>query len=400
VFLGLQGMLDPPRPEVREAVEDCRSAGIRVIMVTGDNLVTAKAISAQLGFDPAGALTGKDVDALDDAALKDALDRTEVFARVSPAHKLKLLRALQSQGHRVAMTGDGVNDAPALRHSDVGVAMGQRGTDVAKEAADMVLQDDNFVTLRDAIAQGRGTFDNIQQFVAFLLSANAGEIVIVLAGVILGSALFPEAFAGQAQALVLTPVMLLWVNVVTDGLPALALGVDPPAPGIMKRPPRPPSRGVIDGRVGAYAVGIGVALAVTGLPVFFATLARGEGLTHAQTQLFSLLVLGELAVIQVIRAGFNQRFLSNGWLYAAIATSLALQLVALYTPLARAFGVATLDAAAWTPVLIALAAFVAITTGMGRVIERVTAGPRGPARRGAAERRLELPKAGPHGARA
>src|SRR5690606_27953469 len=232
VFLGLQGMLDPPRPEVREAVEDCRSAGIRVIMVTGDNLVTARAISAQLGFDPGGALTGKEVDALDEVGLKEALDRTEVFARVSPGHKLKLLRALQAQGHRVAMTGDGVNDAPALRHADVGVAMGQRGTDVAKEAADMVLQDDNFVTLRDAIAQGRGTFDNIQQFVAFLLSANAGEIVIVLAGVILGSALFPEAFAGQAQALVLTPVMLLWVNVVTDGLPALALGVDPPAPGI------------------------------------------------------------------------------------------------------------------------------------------------------------------------
>ncbi|MBZ5715703.1 cation-translocating P-type ATPase [Nannocystis pusilla] len=375
VFLGLQGMLDPPRPEVRAAVEDCRAAGIRVIMLTGDNAVTARAIAAQLGFESARAATGKDVDALPDAALADLLAATDVFARVSPSHKLKLLRTLQAQGHRVAMTGDGVNDAPALRHADVGVAMGQRGTDVAKEAADMVLQDDDFVTLRDAIAQGRGTFDNIQKFVAFLLSANVGEVLIVLVGVILGSALFPDAFAGQPEALVLTPVMLLWVNVVTDGLPALALGVDPRVPGIMKRRPRPRGRGVLDRRVAAYAVGIGVALTAAGLPVFFTTLGAGHGLARAQTQLFSLLVLGELTVLQVIRAGFGQRALSNLWLLAAVAVSLALQLAVLYTPLAQAFGLVRLDGAAWTPVLLALAALVAVTAVLGQLIE----GARGPA---------------------
>ncbi|BBA32706.1 ATPase, P-type (transporting), HAD superfamily, subfamily IC [Methylocaldum marinum] len=179
VFLGLQAMIDPPRAEVKEAVQDCRNAGIRVIMVTGDNPATAKAIGTQIGFSPEGAMTGTELERVSEQDLRKIVEKAEIFARVSPHHKVMLLKALQENGRRVAMTGDGVNDAPALRHADVGVAMGQRGTDVAKEASDMVLQDDNFVTLRNAIAEGRGIFDNIRKFVNFLLSANAGEILVV-----------------------------------------------------------------------------------------------------------------------------------------------------------------------------------------------------------------------------
>ncbi|HEY8375031.1 MAG TPA: cation-transporting P-type ATPase, partial [Nannocystis sp.] len=375
VFLGLQGMLDPPRPEVKDAVQDCRAAGIRVIMMTGDNLVTARAISRQLGFDPERAMTGREVDALPDAELSAQLGRTEVFARVSPGHKVKLLRLLQAQGHRVAMTGDGVNDAPALRNADVGVAMGQRGTDVAKEAADVVLQDDNFVTLRNAIEQGRGTFDNIQKFVAFLLSANAGEILIVLAGVLIGGTLFSQTFGREPEALILTPVMLLWVNVVTDGPPAVALGVDPIAPDIMRRPPRPATQGVIDRRVLAYALGTGVALALVGLPLFFYTLQSGAGLARAQTLLFTLLVAGELSVLAVIRRGYGQKLLRNRWLLAAVAVSLGLHALVLYTPLARAFEVEAPGAAGWGQVALALVVFVALTGTLQWAIRRLMPGP-------------------------
>jgi Ca2+-transporting ATPase len=174
-FLGLQGMIDPPRPEVPDAVADCRRAGIRVVMATGDNLETAKAIGAEIGFDPEGAMTGSEVADLSDEELEAVVREVEVFARVTPEHKVRVLQALQANGHTVAMTGDGVNDAPGVRNADVGIAMGQRGTDVTKEASDMVLRDDNFATIRDAVAEGRGIFDNIQKFVNLLLSANAGE---------------------------------------------------------------------------------------------------------------------------------------------------------------------------------------------------------------------------------
>ncbi|MDX1747607.1 MAG: HAD-IC family P-type ATPase, partial [Halobacteriales archaeon] len=179
VFLGLQGMLDPAREEVPGAVADCRTAGIRVVMVTGDNIETAKAIGEEVGFDPDGAMTGRDVEPLDDDELRDTVEEVEVFARVNPEQKVRILEALQSNDHNVAMTGDGVNDAPALRNADVGIAMGIRGTDVAQQASDIVLQDDNFATIRDAIAEGRGIFDNIRKFVNYLLSANAGEVLVV-----------------------------------------------------------------------------------------------------------------------------------------------------------------------------------------------------------------------------
>jgi Ca2+-transporting ATPase len=371
VFLGLQAMIDPPRTEVKEAVQDCRNAGIRVIMVTGDNLATAKAIGAQIGFSPEGAMTGTELDRLSEQELPRVAEKAEVFARVSPHHKVALLKALQESGHRVAMTGDGVNDAPALRNAHVGVAMGRRGTDVAKEASDMVLQDDNFVTLRNAIAEGRGIFDNIRKFVNFLLSANAGEILIVFLGVLAGAALFPRLFEGQSEALILTPVMLLWINLITDGLPALALSTDPKTEGIMKQPPRGSGEPVLDRRIVASILGIGLIMAATGLPLFFHGLWNTGDLARAQTQLFTFIVVAEMVRIQVIRARYALPILSNRWLVAAVASSLALQAIVLYTPANELFEVATLAPGDWQWIGIAFAAFLLLSVTAEKSLDRI-----------------------------
>ncbi|MEF8938153.1 MAG: HAD-IC family P-type ATPase, partial [Halovenus sp.] len=223
-FLGLQGMLDPPREEVEDAIADCRSAGIRTVLATGDNLTTAQAVGEQIGLDPGGALTGSDVSEQSDDELGRTIEDTDVFARVTPDHKVRILNALQDNGHNVVMTGDGINDAPALTQADVGVAMGQRGTDVARQASDMILRDDNFATIRDAIEEGRGIFENVRKFVNYLVSTNTGEVLVVFLGVLLGSLLFPGRFSGTSQALILTPILILWINLVADTLPALALG--------------------------------------------------------------------------------------------------------------------------------------------------------------------------------
>jgi Ca2+-transporting ATPase len=377
VFLGLQGMIDPPRAEVSGAVGDCRDAGIRVVMVTGDNIATAKAVGAEVGFDPEGAMTGAEVEELSAAELSDRVEEVEIFARVAPDHKVRILEALQDNGHDVAMTGDGVNDAPALRNADVGISMGVRGTDVAKEASDMVLQDDNFVTIRDAIAEGRGIFDNIRKFVNYLLSANAGEVLVVFLGVLLGTALFPELFAGAggeavegAEALVLTPVMLLWINMVTDGLPALALGVDPKADNIMDRPPRPADESVIDRRMLASILAIGLVMTATGLAVFFYTLQATGRLVLAQSVLFTFLVTVEMVRIQLIRGRYDQSLRSNRWLIGAIAASLALQLAVLYTPIAGLFDVVGPGLWSWGVIGVGFAAFLALGSLAERLLDR------------------------------
>jgi Ca2+-transporting ATPase len=370
VFLGLQGMIDPPREEVGDAVADCRAAGIRTVMVTGDSLETAKAIGEQIGFDPAGAMTGREVEQASDEALRAAVEDVDVFARVAPAHKVRVLEALQANDHRVAMTGDGVNDAPGVRNADVGIAMGMRGTDVTREASDMVLRDDNFATIRDAVAEGRGIFDNIRTFVNLLLSANAGEVLVVFVGVLVGSALFPELFAAQSEALVLTPVMLLWINLVTDGLPALALGVDPKAPDVLDREPRSSDESVIDRRTVASILTIGVTITAAGLVVFLATLAGSESLRRAQTLLFTFFVVAEMGVIQVIRRRFGQALLSNPWLVAAVAASLALQLVVLYTPVAGLFDVYAPGVSGWTVVGVAVLAVLAGNYGLSVAYDR------------------------------
>ncbi|PSG99782.1 MAG: haloacid dehalogenase [Nanohaloarchaea archaeon SW_4_43_9] len=373
LFLGLQGMIDPPREEVQEAVEDCRSAGIRVVMATGDNIETAKAIGEEIGFKSDNALTGNEVEGMTEAELRDEVENTEIFARVSPEHKVRILHALQDNGHNVAMTGDGVNDAPALKNSDVGIAMGRRGTDVAKQSSDMVLQDDNFVTIRDAIAEGRGIFDNTRKFVNYLLSANAGEVLAVFFGILIGTAFFPDIFSSSnSGALILTPIMLLWINFVTDGLPALALGADPKSDGIMKRDPRGKNEPVINRRMMASIAGIGIIMTLTGLPIFFQALSTD--LIAAQTALFTFLVLVEMIRIQIIRKRYGQSILSNKWLTGALGSSILLQLLVLYTPLSAYFKTAWLGAESWIILVSGIAVFWILSIGMGEILDRYLPG--------------------------
>jgi len=371
VFLGLQGMIDPARDEVPGAVADCRNAGIRVVMVTGDNVETATAIGETVGFDPEGAMTGQEVERLSAAELQRAVEDVEVFARVAPEHKVRILEALQANDHNVAMTGDGVNDAPALRNADVGIAMGLRGTDVAQQASDMVLRDDNFATIRDAIAEGRGIFDNIRKFVNYLLSANAGEVLVVFLGVLVGTVAFPTLFAERAEALILTPVMLLWINLVTDGLPALALGADPQAENILDRPPRPADEPVIDRRMLASIAGIGAIMTITGLALFFYGLGTTVDLLRAQTVLFTFLVAVEVIRIQVIRSRYDLSIGSNRWLLGAIGVTLLLQLLVLYTPLATVFGVQPVSPRGWAWIGAAFAGFLGLNLGLSALLDRI-----------------------------
>lgn len=370
-FIGLQGMIDPPREEVKQAVEDCRSAGIRVIMATGDNVTTAKAVGEEVGFSPEGALTGKEVEEMSDEELQEAVQDTEIFARVSPEHKVRILKALQANGHRVAMTGDGVNDAPALKNSDVGVSMGVRGTDVAQQASDMILQDDNFVTIRDAISEGRGIFDNIRKFVAYLLSYNAGEVLIVFFGTLIGSFMYPEVFQGGGGALVLTPVMLLWINLVTDGLPALALGVDPKVPDIMERKPRDRDEPVINKRMLTMIVGIGIAMTITLLPLYFLNI---DNLALAQTHIFTALVIFEMVGIQAIRRIFGASIWSNKWLWISIVAATILQLIVVYTPIGKFFGVVPLPLMEWLEIGVALVVFFILVEILLKIEKRVFGG--------------------------
>ena len=370
-FLGLQGMLDPPRAEVPDAIADCHGAGVRVVMMTGDNAVTGSAIADQVGIDATDARTGADVADMNDAELSDAVESVDVFARMSPDHKLRVLRALQAADHSVAMTGDGVNDAPSLRGADVGIAMGQRGTDVAKGAADVVLRDDNFATIRDAIAEGRGIFDNVRKFVNYLLSANAGEVLVVFFGVLVGTALFPGLFEGDVDVLVLTPIMLLWINLVTDGLPALALGSDPKAEDVMRRDPRPSSESVIHRRMIASILGIGAAMTITGLAAFFYALADTGDLVRAQTVLFTFLVAVELVRIQLVRGRYGQSLRSNPWLVAALLGSLALQALVLYTPLNDLFAVVPLGVDGLGVVAVAGLGFLVVGSLVERTLDRV-----------------------------
>ncbi|MGM0399320.1 MAG: cation-translocating P-type ATPase, partial [Halobacteriota archaeon] len=371
VFLGLQGMLDPPRPEVDGAIERCHDAGVRVVMATGDTPETARAIGAEVGIESDTVLTGREVETRSNDDLREAVEDVDTFARVEPSHKVKILRALQANGHTVAMTGDGVNDAPGLRSADVGVAMGVRGTDIAQEASDMVLQDDNFATIVEAIAEGRRIFDNIRKFVNLLLSANTGEVLTVFFGVLVGTFLFTERFAVDAEALILTPVMLLWINLVTDGLPAIALGVDPRADDVLERPPRSSEASVIDRRVAASVLSIGVTATVVGLVLFFETLATVGTFVAAQTVLFTFLVVTEMSIIQVIRRRFGQSIGSNRYLLGAIVASLALHAVVLYTPLANLFGVVALGWAGWARVLGGVLVVVAVTFLASLVFDRM-----------------------------
>ncbi len=342
VFLGLQGMIDPPREEVKEAIESCRDAGIRTVMITGDNATTASAIGKQLGF-RGKVVTGKELDSMSQEELKRKVEEVDIFARVSPSHKVQILRALKSQEHIVTMTGDGVNDAPALKESDVGTAMGVRGTDVSQQASDIVLLDDNFKTIKDAIEEGRGIFDNIRKFVNLLLSGNMGEVLVVLIASLVG------------LGLPLTAVMLLWVNLVTDGLPALAMGADPGSEDIMKRKPRGKDEGIIDKTL-AFSIGW-IGIWVTGIVLYLYNYGLAESTELARTLAFTSLVIFELIEVIPIRNRYGTPQLSNKWLILAIVLSIGMHLGLLYTPLSSYFKVVPLELESWGMIMLGAGIF-------------------------------------------
>ncbi len=326
-FAGLVAMIDPPRPEVCEAMAKCRTSGIRTVMITGDHKNTAVAIAHELGFytEDSRALTGEDVDGLDDAALDAVVEKVAVYARVSPEHKLRAVRAWRRRGAVTAMTGDGVNDAPAVKEADIGVAMGITGTDVTKEVSDMVITDDNFASIVAAVEEGRGIYDNIRKFIHFLLSCNLGEILVM----------FTTALVGLPVPLL--PIQLLWVNLVTDGLPALALGVDPVDPKIMERPPRKSDEPVITG-ARAWLMGLqGTLIAACSLGAFlFVLLYEKEGLDRARTAALATLACSQLFHAFNCRSMkeslFKLKIFTNPQLVMATGLSFVLQMAVIYVP--------------------------------------------------------------------
>ena len=385
VFLGIIGMIDPPREEAREAVARARSAGIRPMMITGDHPKTAAVIAAELGItDNRQAVTGAELEKLSEEALDRTVREVSVYARVNPEHKLRIVKALKRRGDTVAMTGDGVNDAPALKTADIGVAMGITGTDVSKEAADMVLADDNFATIIAAVEEGRTIFANIRKFLRYLLSSNIGEVMTMFFGVLLAGVIGLEAEGGGAVVLPLLATQLLWINLMTDGAPALALGVDPAAAGVMDEPPRSKKERVITGRMWAGILFVGAVMAVGTLFVLDASLPGGlvEGagdLRHAQTMAFTTLMLFQLFNIFNSRSDEGSAFaglFSNRWLWRAVLLSLLLQAAVIYAPpLQRAFSTVGLRPVDWLRCL-AVASSVLWLRELGKLLGRAAAGRR------------------------
>ena len=356
VFAGLIGMIDPPRPEAKEAVARALRAGIRPLMITGDHPVTAAVIARELGISAdARSITGAELEKLTPEAIARTVTEVSVYARVNPEHKLRIVEALQRAGAVVAMTGDGVNDAPALKKADIGVAMGITGTDVSKEAADMVLADDNFASIVAAVEEGRAIFANIRKFLRYLLSSNIGEVMTMFFGVLLSKPLGLAA-GGDSLVLPLLATQILWINLVTDGPPALALGLDPPDAAVMRQQPRPPGEGVITPRMWRGIFFIGAIMALGTLFVLDASLPGGfvEGsgsLRYGQTMTFTTLMLFQ--IFNVVNARSDEqsafvRLFTNRWLWASIVGSVALQGLVVYVPfLQRAFGTVPLSAADW-----------------------------------------------------
>ena len=387
VFLGLAGMIDPPREEAKAAVARARSAGIRPIMITGDHPRTAAAIAAELGIAEDGqAVSGTELQSMPDAELTKTVRSVSVYARVNPEHKLRIVKALQRGGATVAMTGDGVNDAPALKTADIGVAMGITGTDVSKEAADMVLADDNFATIVAAVEEGRAIFANIRKFLRYLLSSNIGEVMTMFFGVLLADmiGLIPEAGSGVVLPLLATQI--LWINLVTDGAPALALGMDPAEKGIMRQPPRPRGEGVITRRMWLDIFVIGFIMAAGTLLVLDMSLPGGmiEGtgdLRYGQTMAFTTLTLFQIFNVLNARSEEESAFrglFDNPWLWGAILFSLLLHLLVIYVPfLQQAFSTTPLTLGDWLT-SIAVASSVLWLVELGKLIRR-SSRPRGKA---------------------
>jgi P-type Ca2+ transporter type 2C len=337
IFVGMFGLIDPPREAVPGAIRETLAAGIRPVMITGDHPLTARHIAQSIGVTTSDdVLIGADLDAMDPEALQDATERVSVFARVSPEHKLKLISALQSDGELVAMTGDGVNDAPALKKADIGIAMGITGTDVSKQAADMVLLDDNYATIVAAVEEGRVIYDNIRKFIKYLLTCNTSEILVMIIGPILG------------MPLPLLPLQILWMNLVTDGLPALALGVEPAEDDVMERPPRSARESIFGGGTTQFIIVFGLILAVVAL--ISGWLLWNADDSSWQSVVFTVLIFGQLGLALEIRTEraslFTVGLLSNKPMLGAVGVGIATQLLILYVPfLQRVFGTEPLDVA-------------------------------------------------------
>ncbi|MFC5401842.1 calcium-translocating P-type ATPase, SERCA-type [Cohnella soli] len=365
VFVGLAGMMDPPRKEVKEAITKCRQAGIKTVMITGDHGVTAEAIAKTLGImgKDGRVISGNELATMDDAELELIADDVNVYARVSPEHKLRIVQALQRRGHVVAMTGDGVNDAPAVKAADIGIAMGITGTDVTKEASALVLSDDNFSSIVAAVEEGRGIYENIRKFIRYLLASNVGEIMTMFMAMMAG---FP---------LPLVPIQILWVNLVTDGLPAMALGVDQAESDLMQHKPRSAKENIFARRLGWKIVSRGILIGVCTLGAFVLALNAGAGhsdqLIHAQTVAFATLVMAQLIHVFDCRSSrsiFHRKLLENKFLVLAVLSSLVLMLLVLYVePLQPVFKTVPLDFRDWALVIVA-AGIPTFAMGIGSVM--------------------------------
>jgi len=348
VLLGLAGMIDPPRAEARGSIEVCDQAGVRTIMITGDHKLTAVTIATDLGIMKGGiALTGEEINGMSEDEFNRTAEVVDVYARVSPEHKLRVVEALARKGHVVAMTGDGVNDAPALKKADIGIAMGIKGTDVTREAADMILTDDNFASIVAAVEEGRAIYDNIKKYLVFLLSYNLGEILLMASAILLGPVL-----GIPAGALPLIAVQILYVNLATDGLPALALAVDPYSKDVMSRKPRPRNQTVFTRNTVSYMVIMGIWTCLASIFVFVWALNRGESLMEAQSLCFVTLIiiqfLNAFNCRSLERSLFNLGVEQNRWLLAAVAWELTLLLLVVYLPfLQGAFNTFSLTVEDW-----------------------------------------------------
>jgi Ca2+-transporting ATPase len=324
-LLGFVGIMDPPREEVREAVETCKTAGIVPVMITGDHPITARAIAKRLGMLENGdaVMTGSELTALSQQELEARVEKIRVFARVAPEQKLKIVTALQAQGQFVAMTGDGVNDAPALKRADIGVAMGITGTDVAKEASSMVLLDDNFATIVRAVREGRKIYDNMRRFIKYGLTTNSGEVWTI----------FLAPFFGLPIPLL--PIQILWINLVTDGLPGLALAAELEEGNVMRRPPRPPQEGMFAHGFGIHVIWVGLFMA--GLTIGTQAWSFHSGAANWRTMVFTVLCLSQLANVLAIRSEreslFAQGLFSNRPLLGAVTLTFFLQLATIYVPI-------------------------------------------------------------------
>jgi P-type Ca2+ transporter type 2C len=344
IFIGLQGMIDPPRPEVKDSIAKCKTAGIRVVMITGDNLHTAEAIAHEIGI-LGDSINGSDFAKLSEQEQSKLMETTSIFARVEPQHKMQIVTLLQKKGEIVAMTGDGVNDAPAIKKADIGIAMGIKGTDVSKEASDMILQDDNFATIVNSVEEGRGIYQNIQKFINYLLSSNLAEVLIIFMAIIL------------SIPLPLTAIMLLWLNLVTDGLPALALSVDSHSKNLMEKPPKKSNSKIMDRSMAFNIIYVAVLITIAVLSLFFwamkfyAGLPEAELIMKIQTIAFTSLIIMEFARIQAIRSEQKIGIFSNKYLILAVTVSLALQLAVIYTPLSKFFGTLPLSLLDWGYIL-------------------------------------------------